>query len=143
MSMFPHTITLYNSSENQVTFQQEVTITILHGVLLDASRAANVRASGLESADAVNLYLPLGVEAVDGITLLPKDYASPKTYAGAEDKAGLWTLQSSDCFFVKGEVVQPGRDFQYINQNFDDVYRITSVDEKAFGGLKHWAVGGR
>lgn len=143
MSMFPHTITLYNVSENQATFQQEVNITVLNGVLLDASRAANVRESGMESADAVNLYIPFSVEAVDGITLSPKKYASPKIYDAEEDKSGFWTLQNSDCFFVKGNVVQPDRDFQYINQNFDDVYRVTSMDEKDFGGLKHLEVGGR
>lgn len=116
---------------------------MLSGVLLDASRAANVRESGMESADSVNLYIPFSVEAADGLTMLPQTYASPKIYDFAEDKSKLWTLQSSDCFFVKGKVVQPGRDFQYINQNFDDVYRVTSVDEKDFGSLKHWEVGGR
>lgn len=43
MTMFPHTITLYIITEDQVTFEQVTNITVLEGVLLDAAKAANVR----------------------------------------------------------------------------------------------------
>ena len=51
MSMFPHTVTLYNvTHEVDTSTMQDVTklyVTVLDGVLLSASKAANVRASGL------------------------------------------------------------------------------------------------
>lgn len=72
MSMFPHTVTLYNvTHEVDTSTMQDVTklyVTVLEGVLLSASKAANVRASGLEGADAVNLYIPFSVVAKDATT---------------------------------------------------------------------------
>ena len=141
-TMFPHVVTIYTITEDPVTFAAERNITVLRGVLLDAAKAVNVRTSGLVSADSVNLYIPFGVDAFDGISLLPKAYARPKQYRDTADKSGVWTLDSENTFFVKGEVVEPDRDFNYINQNYDNVHRITSVDEKDFGSLKHWEVGG-
>ena len=76
MSMFPHTITVYNAvQETDPTTFEETTklyVTILRGVMLQASKAVNVRESGLEGADAVNLYIPFSVEAVDGTTGRPR-----------------------------------------------------------------------
>lgn len=140
----PHTVTLYYSIEDPLTLETTVNITILHGVLLDATKAANVRESGLVNADSVSLYIPFSVRAVDGLTWMEKQYIPPKLYRDAADKAGLWTLNTENCFFVKGEVVEQGREFQYINNNYDDVYRVTSVDEKDFGtpDMRHWEVGG-
>lgn len=142
MSMFPHTVTVYITEEDPVTFEPASYITILRGVLLDATKAVNVRTSGLETADAVSLYIPFDVTAEDD-TAVPKSYAPPKEFDAAVDKTSLWTIKPSDCFFVKGEVWEPDKDFQYINLNYDGVYRVTSVDEKDFGNLKHWEVGGR
>ena len=68
----PHTITVYNSVQetDPATFDEitKLYVTILRGVMLQASKAVNVRESGLESADAVNLYIPFSVKAVDGTT---------------------------------------------------------------------------
>ena len=113
MSMFPHTITMYNVEiyTDNTTFKDVLInhITILRGVLLDASKAVNVRESGLEGADAVNLYIPFGVEAMDGVTGKAKKYAAPMEFWRAEDKSGLWTMSvggtkprgvDGSCFFV-------------------------------------------
>ena len=68
----PHTVTIYNVTQetDQTTFKdvQKSYITVLRGVMLQASKAANVRQSGLEGADAVNLYIPFSTPAVDGVT---------------------------------------------------------------------------
>ena len=148
--MFPHTIPLYIITEDQVTFEQVTNITVLEGVLLDAAKAANVRSSGMENADAVTVYIPFSVKAYDGQTAEIMRYVSPKEYHAAADKSGLWTLDSApptdvSTFIVKGEVVEPEKDFQWINRTHDDVYRINSVDEKDFGSdeMRHWEVGGR
>ena len=141
----PHTITLYYVTEDPVTFETSNGITILEGVLVDASKAANVRASGIESADAVNLFIPFDVKAIDGVTGAAKTYISPKKYETQTDKSKLWTLGiDGKCFFVKGVVIEPVQGFQYINANYDDVYRVTKVDEKDFGSpdMRHWEVGG-
>lgn len=153
-TMFPHTITMYNVEikTDKTTLEDVLVnhITVLRGVLLDASKAVNVRESGLVGADAVNLYIPFGMEAVDGVTGEAKKYAGPLEFWRAEDKAGLWTMSvggtkthgvNGSCFFVKGEAVHPDLDAQTIEMMYDHVYDITTIDEKDFGGLQHWEIG--
>lgn len=153
-SMFPHTITMYNVEikTDTATFKDVLVnhITILRGVLLDASKAVNVRESGLVGADAVNLYIPFDVEAVDGVTGEAKKYAGPLEFWQEDDKADLWTMSvggtkthgvDGSCFFVKGKAVHPDLDVQAIEMMYDHVYDITTIDAKDFGGLQHWEVG--
>lgn len=152
MSMFPHTVTLYNTRQevDKTTFT-DVTVnyvTILKGVLIDESKASNVRASGLEGADAVNLYVPFDVEAVDGMTGQKKKYIGPIEFWRLDDKSGYWTLTTGhDTWFVKGEVIpDPSWDdaavYDRINAMYDSVYNITKVDVKDFGRLQHFEIGG-
>lgn len=143
MDMFPHTVTLYNISEDS-EYHITSNITLLQGVLLDASKGVNVRTSGIEEADAVNLYIPFSVSALDGMSGKKKRYVGPKEYMESENKDELWTLEPGNkCFFAKGRILKPGNDFQTINRENDDVYRVTKVDEKDFGGeMSHWEVGG-
>lgn len=139
----PHTVTLYYNGENQ-DFEPVTEITVLHGVFYDATKAANVTKSGLDGADAVNLYIPFNVKAVDGHTGKLRQYVSPKEFEAAEDKSDIWTLGiGPEFFFVKGEIVED-LDFQQMNAKYDNVHRITKVDEKDFGSpeLRHWQIGG-
>lgn len=147
--MFPHTVTVYNveSRESPETgFQKDEIkyITVLRGVFLEASKASNVNKSGLESADAVNLYIPFSTPAVDGVTGDVKRYVGPVEFWRAGDKKGLWTLSAGgNCFFVKGEAVHPDWSVQTIEAAYDDVYEVTKVDMKDFGGdMAHFEVGG-
>lgn len=143
VTMFHHTVTVYLTGEDPVTFEAENHITVLRGVFYDSAKAVNVRESGLTNADSVNLIIPFSVEAVDGVTGEPQAYLSPKKYETAMDRSAHWTIKTGeDCFFVKGEVVRPGLSFREINSSFDNVHRVTSVDGKDFGLLKHWEVGG-
>ena len=145
----PHTVTVYNivRETDPATFEgpEKAYITILHGVMLQAAKAVNVRKSGLESADAVDLYIPFAVQAVDGKTGAAKAYAKPQAYNNAADKSGLWTLSYSgnggETVFVKGEVVS---DNMTVVRAQDDCYTVTKVDEKDFGSadMQHWQVGG-
>lgn len=146
----PHTVTVYNSvAETDPTTFEEVTrlyVTILRGVMLQASKGVNVRESGLEGADAVNLYIPFGAEAVDGTTGKPKTYTGPQAFYNAADKSGLWTLSvngdGGTTFFIKGEFVT---DNETVALAHDDCYNVTKVDEKDFGSasMQHWEVGGK
>lgn len=145
----PHTVTVYNSVKeiDPSTFREEthLYVTILRGVMLQASKGVNVRESGLEGADAVNLYIPFGVEAVDGTTGKPKTYTGPQAFYNAADKSGLWTLSVNGngglTFFVKGDFVTYKEDVAMAQ---DGCYNVTKVDEKDFGSvdMQHWEVGG-
>lgn len=150
MSMFPHTVTIYNvtSEIDKTTLTEKLVnhITVLYGVLLDASKAANVRTSGMEGADSVNLYIPFSVAAVDGVTGQEKQYIPPMEFWRMDDKSGHWTLSvtghGGKTIFVKGEVVEPDLTEEQISLTYDGVYNVTKVDEKDFGGLPHFEVGG-
>lgn len=141
----PHTVTLYYITEDPVTFTTTNHITVLRGVFMEASKAANVKATGLEGADSVNLYIPFSVEAFDGMTGTERKYIGPKAYADADNKDSYWTIDVDiNCFFVKGEIIEPTMNFQTINTNYDDVHRVTKVDMFDFGSedMRHWEVGG-
>ena len=146
----PHTVTIYNvSRETDLSTFDDIdtnNITVLSGVFLDAVKGTNVRESGLESADAVTLYIPFSVTAYDGVSKAEKTYVPPMEYWKAVDKSGVWTLSADrNTFFIKGEVVEDVHATEeYINLMNDNVYIVTKVDEKDFGsvGLRHWEVGG-
>lgn len=152
--MFPHTVTVYNTAvEYGDDYSETLTnhITVLRGVFLDASKAVNVRTSGLEGADAVTLYIPFGVEAVDGVTGRRRSYVPPVEFWRLEDHAPFWTLAAGGApaagrdtatFFIKGEVVEADAGVELIEMKYDGVYDVTKVDEKDFGALPHWEVGG-
>lgn len=148
----PHTVTIYNVTQetDAETFKdtQKSYITVIRGVMLQASKAVNVRESGLEGADAVNLYIPFASPAVNGVTGQEKRYVGPQEFWRAADKSGIWTLSTDGnggtTFFVKGEVVEPDKTEQMIEMLYDDVYKVTKVDMKDFGSasMRHFEVGG-
>lgn len=163
-TMFPHTITLYNitSEVDPDTAIDTVTnyITILEGVLVDDSKAVNVRQSGLEGADAVNLYIPFGVKAADPLTGAEKGYLPPVEFWRSSEMDKHWTLAISAkgaplngyTFFIKGvalppettpqgKPVRPDMVREVVEAMYDDVYNITKIDTKDFGGLRHFQVG--
>ncbi len=154
--MFPHTVTIYNVSveTDKTTLQSRTVnhITILRGVFLEASKGVNVRESGMESADAVILYIPFSVDAVDGVTGAKKRYVPPIEFWRAEDRTGLWTLAirskeagvDGSTFFIKGEAVEPNAPVERIEMLYDHVYDITKIDAKDFGSsdMQHWEIGG-
>lgn len=148
MDMFPHVVTLYSieTGTDQSTMDDVLInhITVLDGVLLDATKAQNVNESGLENADAVTLFIPINVKATDGETGKVKTFIGPIDYWKAEDKSELWTLSTGqNTFFVKGRHVHPDWTTQKIDAAYDDVYDITKVDFFDYGGdMSHWEVGG-
>lgn len=145
----PHTVTLYNiiTNTDAGTFStsESVYVTVLRGVMLQASKGANVRKSGLEGADAANLYIPFSVKAVDGITGAEKSYIGPKEFFRASDRTALWTLSydgnGGQTFFIKGEFIT---DKASVAISQDNCYSVTKVDTKDYGSpdMQHWEVGG-
>lgn len=145
----PHTVTIYNIVQeidpSTLDEVEKVYTTILRGVMLQESKGVNVRESGLEGADAVNLYIPFSVEAVDGVTGKPKSYTGPQLFFKAADKPGLWTLSykgngGMTCF-VKGEFVS---DNMTVVLSHDDCYNVTKVDAMDYGSadMQHFECGG-
>lgn len=145
MTMFPHTVTLYQTETIVDEKLNETTVnhvTVLEGVLLIASKAANVRATGLEGADAVNLQIPFSVKAVDGITNLEKRYVDPiEGWKTEKNKSDIWTI-SIGTVFVKGRVVVPKATRSALELGYDNVYQVTKVDKLDFGRFPHWEIGG-
>ena len=96
MDMFPHTVTLYNISEDS-EYHITSNITLLQGVLLDASKGVNVRTSGIEGADAVNLYIPFSVSALDGMSGKRSVMLGRKNTGGQKIKtsSGRWSLETT------------------------------------------------
>lgn len=149
MGMFPHTVTIYNVLEDIVTGLPQYNITILRGVLLDISKGANIMRSGLANADSAKLYIPMSIVAINALTGEEQKFIGQKEYERLEDVSKFWTLRASSsgsavpCFFVKGEVVEEAS-FSSINNRYDNVYNITSVDIRDFGSksMWHWEVGG-
>lgn len=145
----PHTVTLYNVSiETAADYSDTVVsnITVLEGVFVDATKAVNVRETGDMGADAVNLYIPFSVKARDGTTGAKKTYVGPMEYWRAADKSKLWTLtDNGNTFFIKGRVVEPGKELEYLDMRYDDVYVVTKVDRMDFGSpeMQHFEVGAR
>ena len=138
----PHIITLVNCIEG-ADYAMQYNTTVLRGVMLQASKRANVNKSGLVDADAVTLFIPFSVDA-EG-----KAFVKPKEYDAQEDKSNYWTLKKGDdssavaCYFVKG-VIPQGMSYADALETYDDVYRVTSVDVRDFGSasMQHWQVGG-
>lgn len=145
MSMFPHTVTLYQTEVVPGEKYNDTIvnhITVLEGVLLIESKAANVRETGLEGADAANLHIPFSVKATDGVTGQEKTYVDPvEGWKKATDKSDIWTI-AIGTVFVKGRVVEPDTDQQQLESDYDGVYRATKVDKLDFGGFPHWEIGG-
>lgn len=144
----PHTVTVYNvlREVDMETFKEveQTYITILRGVFLDAVKGVSVRTSGLESADAVQLYIPDSVAAVDAQTGAQKRFVEPGEFQAAQDRSGLWTLsrqgEAGETFFVKGEVVETAT----VARAMDNSWAVTKVDVKDYGRphMQHIEVGG-
>lgn len=145
----PHTVTVYNVvRETDPATLKDVTnlyVTVLYGVFCEASKGVNVRKSGLEGADAVNLYIPFAVKAVDGFTGKPKTYTGPKDFFVASDRTNLWTLSyagnGGETIFIKGKFVT---DNEGVALSQDNCWAVTKVDAKDYGSaaMQHWEVGG-
>lgn len=146
----PHTVTLYNVTEDPTTLALTFNVTILEGVFLDIGKASHIAKSGLENADEVKLYVPFSVSAKDATTGNEKTYLDPKDYRYSLEKSSHWTFdpggQSSgvDCFFAKGVLISESG-YKYLRENYDYVFDVTTVDLRDFGssGMRHWQVGGR
>ena len=146
----PHTVTVYNASQNKTTLEMNYNITILEGVFLDIGKSANIEKTGLSDADRATLFIPFSVHATDGTTGNVKQYVPPKQYRAMTDPSSAWTLEDGgkesgvDCFFIKGNVVSSAG-YAQLRKTVDYVFTVSTVDLRDFGSehMRHWQVGGR
>lgn len=136
------TVTLFNCSVNPETGGERYYPTLFEGVDLVETKGANVSKSGMDSADAVKLYIDF---ANLGKTLKP--YLPPKAWdvLPEEEKQNYITFHSTEDFFAKGDrtdVELPEESaYEWMHENFDDVYKVTTID-KYEDILPHFEVGG-
>lgn len=135
-------VTLFNRSFNAKTEEETYYPTLLEGVDLVETKGANVSKSGMDSADAVKLY----IDFVDANKTF-KPYLPPKEWENLPDKCkqNFITFISTKDFFVKGDhadVELPEENaYEWMHETFDDVYKVTTVD-KYEDILPHFEVGG-
>lgn len=136
--MLPKSITTDITMYNKVIEdrKEKWVYTQLKGVFFDEAKAQNVRTSGITSADALNLVIPFDVEVIGE----NKEYKEPKMFQ--ENIQNAWTIQKGD-LVVKGLVDMEIISQKDLENNFDDVYIINTVDAKLFGSrhMWHWEVG--
>ena len=132
-------ITLFNCWIDPGTEEEKYYRTVLEHVDLVETKGANVSKSGMESADAVKLYIDL--------ENIVKQYLPPKKWEALpeDQKSGYFTLTPAQDFFVKGNctgaTLPEEQLYEWMRNNFDDVYKVTTVD-KYEDILPHFEVGG-
>lgn len=133
------TVTLFNRSFNAETEEEIYYQTLLEGVDLVETKGANVSKSGMENADAAKLYVDFNNIA--------KTYLPPKEWKNLPDKCKqhFLTFTPATDFFVKGDctgaTLPEENAYEWMQENFDDVYKVTTVD-KYEDILPHLEVGG-
>lgn len=124
----PHSISVFNRyDENgeEILVRKE-----LHGVLFESIDAASRGRLGLSPADTATVYIPRRVysdEYVDEYTWLHGD---------AEFKAAHLTFRKGD-YVAKGIVSLEGVDINDYKNDNGNLYEITEVTHRDYGGLQH------
>lgn len=131
-------VTIFNRFFNPETEEEKYYPTVLDSVDIVETRGANITNSGMNSADAVKLYVDF-----DNLT---KPYIAPKEWdALPEDiKTDYITFHPDEDFFVRGDHTnehQNERVYEWFRDNVDSVYKISTVD-KYEDVLPHFEVGG-
>lgn len=133
------TVTLFNRSFNAETEEETYYPTLLEGVDLVETKGANVSKSGMDSADAVKLYVDFGNIA--------KSYLPPKEWENMPDKCKqhFLTFNPAQDFFIKGDhtdlEIPESEAYGWAHDNLDSVYKVTTVDRYE-DIMPHFEVGG-
>ena len=132
-------VTLFNYWMDPDTEEEKYYRTLLDGVDLVETKGANVSKSGMDSTDAVKLYVDF--------RNIEKPYLPPKEWKALPDKCkqNHLTFNPVEDFFVKGDFTEVGlpedHAFEWMSNSYDDVYKVTTVD-KYEDILPHFEVGG-
>ena len=132
------TVTVFNQyMEDGPTGGERWQATILNDVRLIETQGANIEKSGISGADSASLYIRTNT--------LEKEYKEPKEWSRLEDKTDSFTLAKDTDFFVCGDMAAEYTGqadfFNFMKENFDGVYKITTVDR--YDLIPHLEVGGK
>lgn len=116
--------------------------TVLSAVHWENNKAVNVIASGLTTADAVNLMIWFDVDAQERKYLKPKEYAR----LSPDEAYGHWTITQGQDRIVKGTIENAAvlDNVKSIVDTYDDVITVKSADTVDYGprSAHHWEVSG-
>lgn len=129
--MFSETITVYNKYKQDGA--EKWRRTVVKGVHWESTDGAAYRKTGVQSDGKVLIVIPC--RAKQG-----GRYVSPKAFAEAEDKNGLWTLNKGDTI-VRGESdYEVERTSSELQKVCDETALITSIGDNSRSRLPHWEV---
>lgn len=120
----------YIDEEKNVKFKKH----FIENAFWDDSKGVNINL-GYDNADDVNVFIPKSKNDMIG-------YVPPKQYKGM---ANTWTLENGD-FVVKGETDETEvLNFKELSSKYDNVFKITLVDDKDFGSknMHHFEIRGK
>lgn len=111
-------MTIYCKTYNQNTRTDEWVRHEINKVFWDNCKGSNVKKSGMDAADSVNVFIPLSSSSI-------------------EPKIGD--------YIVKGIVKEEFTKITELSKKYSDSHVITKVDRKDFGSsvMRHWEVGGK
>jgi ERCC4-type nuclease len=132
----PFTVTIYNKyiSSREAVYQR----TQIVADLWSNEKATNVIRSGNIEADAAMIIISsLRDENIN--------YVDGTAWTALSSKTGYWTLQNED-YIVKGAVtdeITGAFTISSLRAKYDEVLRISSIDIRDLGDVKHWKVGAK
>lgn len=131
-------VTLFNRAWDDENEEEIWSVTILAGCNLVATQGQNISKSGLDNADTVKLYVAPAEQS--------KAYVKPKTYEAMTDRNNSYTFRPQTDFFILGAIedapVTTENFYELMLNTYDDVYRVTTVDEYA-DVMPHLEIGGK
>ncbi len=135
---FNKTVTIYNLAQSDDVMEEESWYpTVLHNVRVIETAGQNRTTSGNSEADAAKLHIMLDN--------LEKPYLKPISWSKELDKESYFTALQEHDFFVVGDTsiedCTMDNFFNYMKENYDSVYKITTVD--SFEVIPHLEIGGR
>lgn len=136
------TVTLFNCFCDPDTEEEKYYLTLLENVNLVETKGANVTKSGMDSADAVKLFVDFS-----HLGKMGKPYMEPKAWDALPDdeKSNYITLHPTDDFFIKGDhtdlEIPESEAYGWAHDNLDSVYKVTTVDRYE-DIMLHFEIGG-
>lgn len=128
-------LTVYNITVDPDTRLEVLSRAYIPRCLYMASEGVNVIKSGLNTADAAKIYITMDwLREADKHGVDPQHFVNP---------AEQFTI-TKGCIVVKG-MAPEGMTLKQLEQNFDHVHLVTSVDIRDFGSprLHHLEVGAK
>lgn len=127
-------VTVFNKTIDPVTRNEKLTKAYIPAVLYTETHGANILKSGLESADSAKIYI-----SFDSLSKADKQGKDPKHFTDPNTQFSLMR----GAVIVKGQITGDYITVKAIEQTFDHVHTITTVDIHDYGSpyLQHLEVG--